>query len=77
MGANVEWAGLAEAWGDRGHGVQTDQDGFYKMSIGPLGGPGSAGGVFWMRATKNGYTGQEMQVHLDSLEVNFVLTPKE
>jgi len=77
MGATVEWAGLAEAWGDRGDGVQTDQDGFYKISIGPLAGPGTLEGVAWMRATKEGYAGKETQVHLDSLEVNFTLTPKE
>jgi hypothetical protein len=77
MGAAVEWAGLSEAWGDRGPSAETDQDGFYKLPIGPPGAPGTLEGVIWIRATKDGYATQEVQVHLDSLEVNFVLTPNE
>lgn len=75
--ANVEWAGLAEAWGDRGHGVRTDANGRYTANVGPLGGPGSAEGLFVMRAAKAGYLPSTLRVQLDpaGTSVNFTLTP--
>jgi hypothetical protein len=39
--ATVEWSGLAEGWGDRGHGVTTDNLGHYRMGVSSLGGPGA------------------------------------
>jgi hypothetical protein len=72
----VEWAGLAEAWGDRGHGVTTDSSGFYRMNVGPLGGPGSGAGQFLMRASKTGYVSQEVQATLgEMVVVDFTLSP--
>lgn len=76
-GASVEWAGLAEAWGDRGHGVTTGANGAYTMGVGPLGGPGSVEGLIWMRATRAGYLVSELRVQLNptGTTVNFTLTP--
>jgi hypothetical protein len=75
--ANVEWAGLAEAWGDRGHGVRTDANGAYTMRVGPLGGPGSTEGLFNRMARKVGYLPSTLRVQLNpaGTTVNFTLTP--
>jgi hypothetical protein len=72
----VEWAGLAEAWGDR-NGATTDSTGHYLMGVGPLGGPGSAEGLFVIRATKAGYLASERQALLDPAgqREDFTLTP--
>ena len=72
-GARIEWAGLAEAWGDRGHGVVTDASGAYSLSVGPLGGPGTAEGRFWMRVSTDGYIEQVIQTSLNDRTVNFAL----
>jgi hypothetical protein len=74
--ARVEWAGLAEAWGDEGHGVLTDASGRYSMTVGRLGGPGAAEGLIVMRASKPGYADQSQQVKLTlgrATTVNFEL----
>lgn len=74
---NVQWAGLAEAWGDRGHGVRTDANGAYTLGVGPLGGPGSTEGLFNMLADKVGYLPSTLRVQLNpaGTTVNFTLTP--
>jgi hypothetical protein len=33
VSANVQWAGLAEAWGDRGHGVFTNSHGVFTLPV--------------------------------------------
>jgi carboxypeptidase family protein len=74
-GVAIEWTGLAEAWGDRGHGVKTDQSGRYELPVGPLGGPGSGPGTFMMKASKDGYDSVALQVTFaEHTEVNFNLT---
>jgi carboxypeptidase family protein len=76
-GARVEWAGVAEAWGDRGHGVPTDTQGAYTFGINGLESiPGAP--TVNLRATKAGYAEQEMQVRfVDGLEVDFRLSPSQ
>ena len=74
-GVNVLWAGLAEAPGDRGHGVMTDAQGAYHLSVGTLGGPGAAEGRFDLYATKDGYLGQMVETALSDTTVNFRLAP--
>jgi hypothetical protein len=64
VGAVVEWAGLAEAWGDEGHGVFTDAAGRYVLQVSHLGGPGAAEGVIVMRATRERYVPLSKQVTL-------------
>lgn len=64
-GATVEWAGLAEAWGDRGHGVRTDANGRYSEAVGGLGGPGAAEGEIVMRASHPGHTEAVQHVKLE------------
>jgi hypothetical protein len=72
--AAIEWTGLAEAWGDRGHGVKTDANGHYQLPVGQLGGPGSAQGTFLIRASKAGYISVELNATLtEHTEVNFNL----
>src|SRR5512139_1185234 len=61
-GASVIWAGLAEVWGDRGHGVTTDANGRYLLPISDLGGPGSETGTINVQATKPGYVPKVVQV---------------
>ena len=73
--AAIEWAGLAEAWGDRGHGVTTGSDGVYHIQIGQLGGPGSTKGIVTMRASKTGFQEQARTVTLpEGVTVNFALS---
>jgi hypothetical protein len=73
-GALISWTGLAEAWGDRGHGVATDADGAYQLAVSDLGGPGSDEGLFMMRASKGGYVSQTVRVTLaEAVNVNFEL----
>jgi hypothetical protein len=70
-GASVEWAGVAEAWGDRGHGVMTDANGTYQMLVGPV-----PGGGILMRAWKAGYESRVLTATVTpSVVVNFALTP--
>jgi hypothetical protein len=74
-GANVEWTGLAEAWGDRGHGVVTKTDGSYEVVISGLGGPGSEQGQVNIRAMKSGYVEKAMKVTLSPVTtINFALS---
>src|SRR5215831_8755660 len=70
-GANVQWAGLAEAPGDRGHGVMTDAQGAYDLNVGNLGGPGAAEGRFDLYAAKDGYQPQMVETALSDTTVNF------
>jgi hypothetical protein len=72
----VEWAGVAEAWGDRGHGVSTGTDGAYTMGIIGFNDRVPGAPSFIMRATKPGYAQQDLEVrYVDGLEVNFQLSP--
>ena len=76
-GAQVEWAGLAEGWGDRGHGVFTAADGSYTMAVSPAG-PGAAEGQIVMRATKSGYVTNQRRVTIaltGNTTVDFELRP--
>jgi hypothetical protein len=74
-GANIEWTGLAEAWGDRGHGVVTKADGSYELVISNLGGPGSEQGQVNIRAMKSGYVEKAMKVTLSPVTtINFALS---
>lgn len=73
--ANVEWAGLAEAWGDRGHGVVSKADGSYELVISGLGGPGSEQGLVNIRAVKAGYVEKAMKVTLSPVTtIDFALS---
>ena len=76
-GAQVEWAGIAEAWGDRGSGVTTDAEGRYQLWVGPLDGPGSGNGAFSLRASKAGYSEAHVIANLAQQTVNFDLRPVE
>jgi hypothetical protein len=70
----IEWAGLAEVWGDRGHGVTTGSEGVYHIEIGQLGGPGSTKSIVTMRASKTGFQEQTRTVTLpEGVTVNFAL----
>jgi hypothetical protein len=71
VGASVEWTGVAEAWGDRGHGVMTNANGTYKMFVGPVPGAG-----LLIRAGRSGYESHVVTATLTpSVVVNFALTP--
>jgi hypothetical protein len=75
-GAGVEWMGLAELWGDRGHGVTTDGAGKFRMVVSNLGGPGADARLIWMRATSRGYAEHQQEVALEMMgvtTVNFLL----
>jgi hypothetical protein len=72
--ATVDWAGLAETWGDRGDGVLTGTDGQYQINIRPR----AAEGEVMMRAAKPEFADDVRVVTLGVQEqatVNFKLTP--
>jgi hypothetical protein len=73
-GATVEWTGLAEAWGDRGHGVATDSTGAYSVPVGPL--ESLVSDLVQLRVTKTGYVTSQRQVRVDAQNVraDFTLT---
>ena len=71
-GVSVEWAGVAEALGDRGHGVLTATDGTYHLPICCMG-DGVVQYGFFMYALKDGYATQSVQTTLSETTVNFRL----
>jgi hypothetical protein len=74
-GATVEWAGLAEAWGDRGDGVNTDNNGKYLIRIGSLGTRNAPPPEILMHATFAEISSDTRQVALlqEQTTVNFSL----
>ena len=76
VGAAIEWVGAAEVWGDRGHGVLSDANGFYRMVAAGIDGPSTRTAI-WVRASKPGFGARIEQVAIQaSVTLDFQLTPE-
>jgi hypothetical protein len=67
-GVTIEWTAVAAtsatSWGDSRREVETSADGAYGMVVGNAGGAVNLDGGFLIRASKPGYSSQQVQARL-------------
>ena len=73
----VLWIRPMEFWGDRGHGVKTNAEGYYITHIPPFEPDGHHNRIL-VRAEKAGYNPQETDLAIaEDTELNFALAPMQ